>query len=50
MEKFFYSVQLKKKKIKKINFINLFGHEVKKIISKVLQVVKLKKSEENKFL
>ena len=29
--KFFYSVKLEKK-VKKINFINLFGYEVRKII------------------
>ena len=35
---------------KKINFINLFGYEVKnKKFPKVLYGVKLKKSEENKF-
>ena len=37
-------------KAKKINFINLFGYEVRKKFSKVLYGVKLKKSEENKFL
>ena len=29
---FFFTVKSWKKKIKKINFINLFGYEVKKII------------------
>ena len=29
--KFFYSEKLEKNKVKKINFINLFGYEVKKI-------------------
>ena len=30
--KFYVSVKLKKKKAKKINFINLFGYEKEKII------------------
>ena len=38
------------KKIKKINFISLFGLEVKKIIFLDFTRCKLKKSEENKFL
>ena len=32
VEKFYVSVKLEKKEAKKINFINLFGYEVKKII------------------
>ena len=45
----FYSVKLGKKNFKKLNFINLFGYEEKKIMFLDFTSVKLKKSE-NKFL
>ena len=32
VENFFFTVKNLKRKVKKINFINLFGYEVKKII------------------
>ena len=39
----FFNVKLEKKKLKKINFINLFGYEVKKII--FLNVTRCKTEE-----
>ena len=43
----FYCVKLEKKNLKKLNFINLFGYEEKKIM--FLDFTRCK-TEENKFL